>query len=119
VRDAPLRERLSGVKDPEEAARMIGRRRFLVYAFGFSLIALAGTSYSVYLIVSLATGETSGWTQLALPASLLVVAYFAPVSYALFYGAATGRRWSGGDAMGKVAGLLTNTDVWPRRRRRR
>ena len=99
--------------------RILGKRRIFSYALGACAIGLGAASFAAYLLASVATRAKSGWTLLEVPVFLLISGVCAPFAYAGFYMVATGRRWSGGDVMEKVFGLLNNTYVWPRRRRRR
>ncbi len=119
MRDEPLRERLAEAKDHDDVVRILGKRRMFAYAVAAVVLGLAATGWVVFLIVAVATRARSGWTLLLLPPILLVIGFSALFSYASVHLLATGQRWSGGDGVGKIVGLLNNTDVWPRRRHRR
>jgi hypothetical protein len=89
---AGVHDRLEGVRDPEEAIRILGRG-WLV-RWGLVPLALAGAALGcgIYLVVQASAGQQSWWTLLFLPAVLAVGGYFGLLVYGSAYVAVTGRR---------------------------
>jgi H+/Cl- antiporter ClcA len=118
VTGASLRERLSGVRDPTEAAQILGRRRLAWYALCSVALSVTFGGYGVYLLVQVLGSRASGWTLLMLPGFVLVATFAGLFGYAIAYGTLTGRKWPRAVLVERFFEIVNNTDVLARRRRR-
>ena len=112
-----LHGRLAHVRDPAEAARILGRRRLAWYAFSFTAVALAFGGFAVYLIAEVALGRKYTWTLAMLPASLAVSAFSILLAYGGWSWVVTGRRWPRASRLDRIFGILNNTyasQLWPK-----
>ena len=119
--DQPRRVDEHGVTpsfDPVAATQVPGRRQLVSIALGFSLITAASTVFGLFLIAGVAMGQRSGWVLAMLPAYVAVTTYFGVIAYGMWYWVAKGERWRGAVSVERVAGILNNTSVLPRRRRK-
>jgi hypothetical protein len=102
----PVRERLKGVDDPDEIARLLGRRRTIGYPLVALLSAVACIGFLAYMAYRVLSGQMSGWSLLAAPIFILLAVAFGTFSYACAYSEITGRRWSGADRVEAIARRL-------------
>jgi hypothetical protein len=109
-----LQERLAHIRDPDEAARILGPRRLASYALVAAMFAAAFAALTVYSIAEIALGRT--YFLGMLPGSIFVAAFAGVIAYGLWYRIATGREWPRAAGIDRVAGILNNTYVLPRRR---
>jgi hypothetical protein len=115
-----LRDHLAGVRDPAEAAQILGRRRSAWYAFCFLAVGVASGGFGVYLIVRVLVDQASVWTLLMLPVFVLVSAFGVVLGYGIAYFTVTGRKWPRADLVNRFAQIVNNNanvNVVPRRLR--
>jgi H+/Cl- antiporter ClcA len=113
-----LRDRLSGIRDPAEAAQILGRRRLTWYALCSVAVSVTFGGFGVYLIIQVLGGRRSGWTLLGLPPFVVISTFAGLFAYAIAYGTLTGRKWSRAVLVARFFEIVNNTDVVARRRRR-
>ena len=89
---ARVHDRLEGVRDPEEAIRIVGRDWFARWGLVPLVVAGAAFGYGIDLVVQAYAGQRSWWTLLFLPAVLAVGGYFGLLAYGFAFTAVTGRR---------------------------
>ena len=104
----PLRERLKGVDDPDEIARLLKRRRTIGYPVAGFVLAAACVTFLAYMTYRALSGQVSGWSLLATPIFILLAVAFGALSYAGAYSEITGRRWSGADRVESIARRLNS-----------
>jgi hypothetical protein len=112
-----LRDRLSGIRDPAEAAQILGRRRLTWYALCSVAVSVTFGGFGVYLIVQVLGGRRSGWTLLGLPPFVVISTFAGLFAYAIAYGTLTGRKWPRAALVARFFEIVNNTDVVARRRR--
>jgi hypothetical protein len=118
VTDDSLRDRLSGVRDPADAAQILGRRRLAWFALCSIAFSVTFGGYGVYLIVQVLGGRRPGWTLVMLPAFVVVSTFAGLFAYGIAYFTLTGRKWPRAVLVERFFELVNNTDVVARRRRR-
>lgn len=89
---ARVRDRLDGVRDPDEAIRILGRAWFARWGIVPLVVAGAAFGYCIYLFAEAYSGQRSWWALLLLPALLAVGGYAGLMVYGSAYVALTGRR---------------------------
>ncbi len=109
-----LSERLAHVRDPDEAAQILGRRRLASYALVATGFAAAFAAVAVYSIAEVVLGRT--YFLGMLPGPLFVAAFAGVIAYAGWYRVATGQQWPRSAGINRFLGVLNNTYVLPRRR---
>jgi hypothetical protein len=115
--DVPtLRERLSHVRDPNDVAEILGRRRMACYRFAITGVALASSGFVAYSIIEVARGQAYAWSLAILPAPLAIAAFSGLIAYWDWYRTLTGRQWPQAERIGRVFEVLNSTSFFRRRR---
>lgn len=109
---------VTSTRPPADVLQSFGRRRLAWYAFVATSVAVAFGGYAVYLIVEVALERRSGWILAMLPGFLAVFAFSGLLAYGGWYMVVNGRQWPKAPRVDRFYGVLSNTYVLPRRRRR-
>lgn len=111
-----LQARLAQVRDPDEAARALGRRRLASYALVATMVTAAFTAIAIYFIAEVAIGRVHAWSLAMLPGPLALAAFSGVIAYGGWYRVATGQQWPTSSKIDRFLGVLNNTYALPRRR---